>query len=81
MIADLYTAGQLGVKSFVMAAVIEVDEDAPPGDHSSEEIAERVVWLGRYNRCKVRIGLVKAEVVNQVYAELNAFVFVAQRIG
>ena len=65
----------------VVGFVGQVDEYPPPRDHRAKEVAERIVRLGRDNVLKVALGLLKAQIVDQVYAPLDARIKAAHRIG
>ena len=65
----------------VVGFVGQVDENPPPRNHRAKEVAERVVWLGRDDVLKVALGLCKAQIVDQIYAPLDARIKAAHRIG
>ena len=80
-VADLDALLEPGVELRVVGFVGQVDEDPPPRDHRAKEVAERVVRLGLDDVLKVALGFCKAQIVDQVYAPLNARVKAAHRIG
>ena len=81
LVADLNTLFEPGVELRVVGFIGQVDEDSPPRNHRAKEVAERVVRLGRDDVLKVALGLLKAQIVDQVYAPLDARIKAAHRIG
>jgi hypothetical protein len=64
-----------------MAGVVQVHQHPPPGDHRQKEMPHRVVGFGGDDVCKIAVGFVEVQLVNQGYALLEAGVVGLQGVG
>ena len=80
-IADIDALLQLCVKPLIVRLVAQVDKHPPPPYHRTEKVAERIVRRRLDYRLEVALGLIKAQIVNQVDAPLDARIEAAHGIG